>query len=47
MHEDYYLRAQPTFETPKGTHDWLARHVFVRIGERKPDGNFVRYYAVT
>jgi len=46
-HEDYYLRAQPTFETPKGRHDWLTRHVFVGIGERRPDGNFVRYFAVT
>jgi hypothetical protein len=46
-HEDYYLRAQPTFETPKGKHDWLTRHVFVGVGERKPDGNLVRYYALT
>jgi hypothetical protein len=46
-HEDYYLRAQPTFETPKGKHDWMTRHVFVGVGERKPDGNFVRYYALT
>ena len=46
-HEDYYLRAQPTFETSRGTHDWLTRHVFVGIGERRPDGNFVRYFAVT
>jgi hypothetical protein len=44
---DYYLRAQPTFETPKGKHDWLTRHVFIGVGERKPDGNLVRYYAVT
>jgi hypothetical protein len=46
-HEDYYLRAQPTFETPKGKHDWLTRHVFIGVGERKPDGNLVRYYALT
>lgn len=46
-HEDYYLRAQPTFETPKGPHDWLTRHVFIGVGERKPDGNLVRYYALT
>jgi len=45
-HEDYYLRAQPTFETPKGPHDWLTRHVFIGIGERRPDGNVVRYFAV-
>ena len=46
-HEDHSLRAQPTFETPKGASDWLSKHVFVGIGERKPDGNLVRYYAVT
>jgi hypothetical protein len=46
-HKDYYLRAQPTFETPKGPHDWLTRHVFVGVGERRPDGNFVRYFALT
>ena len=45
--EHYYLRAQPSFETPRGPHDWLTRHVFVGVGERKPDGNLVRYYAVT
>ena len=46
-HADYYLRAQPSFETPKGRHDWLTRHVFVGVGERRPDGNHVRYYALT
>ncbi|MGX7896011.1 DUF3237 domain-containing protein [Tsuneonella sp. HG222] len=46
-HEEYYLRAQPSFETPIGKHDWLTRHVFVGIGERRADGNHVRYYALT
>lgn len=46
-HGDYYLRAQPTFETPKGKYEWMTRHVFIGVGERRPDGNFVRYYAVT
>ena len=46
-HEDYYLRAQPTFETSKGKYDWMTRHVFIGVGERKPDGNFVHYYALT
>jgi hypothetical protein len=45
-HADYYLRAQPSFEAPVGKHDWLTRHVFIGIGERKPDGNLIRYYAV-
>ncbi len=43
---EYYLRAAPTFEVETGRHDWLMRHVFVGIGERKADGNLVRYYAV-
>jgi len=46
-HGDYYLRASPTFDVPKGKHDWLARHVVVGVGERRPDGNHVRYYALT
>ncbi|MEO0031865.1 MAG: hypothetical protein RIS94_1623, partial [Pseudomonadota bacterium] len=46
-HAEYYLRAQPTFETSKGKHDWLTRHVFIGVGERRPDGNHVRYYALT
>ena len=46
-HEDYYLRAQPSFETSVGKHDWLTRHVFIGVGERRPDGNYVRYYALT
>jgi hypothetical protein len=43
---DYYLRAAPTFEVQVGKHDWLMRHVFVGFGERKADGNLVRYFKV-
>jgi hypothetical protein len=43
---EYYLRAAPTFEVEAGKHDWLMRHVFVGIGERKTDGNLVRYFKV-
>ncbi len=43
---EYYLRAFPTFEVAKGKHDWLMRYAFVGIGERKADGNLIRYYAV-
>jgi len=46
-HEDYYLRAHPSFEVSAGKHDWLTKHVFIGVGERKPDGNLVRYYALT
>jgi len=43
---EYYLRATPTFEVETGRHDWLMRHAFVGIGERKADGNLLRYYTV-
>jgi hypothetical protein len=43
---EYYLRAAPTFEVETGKHDWLTRHVFVGVGERKADGNLVRYFKV-
>jgi len=44
--EEYYLRAAPSFEVESGRHDWLMRHVFVGLGERKSDGNLIRYYKV-
>jgi hypothetical protein len=43
---EYYLRAFPTFEVETGKHDWLTRHVFIGVGERKTDGNRIRYYAL-
>jgi hypothetical protein len=46
-HEEYYLRGNPSFETPVGKHDWLTKHVFIGVGERRPDGNLLRYYALT
>jgi hypothetical protein len=45
-HAEYYLRAFPTFEVQSGPYDWLMRHVVIGIGERKGDGNLIRYYAV-
>ena len=45
-HEEYYLRGNPTFEVPTGKHDWLTKHVFVGVGERRADGNLLRYYAL-
>ena len=44
---EYYLRGNPTFETSVGKHDWLTKHVFVGVGERRADGNVLRYYALT
>ena len=43
---EYYLRAFPTFEVNTGKHDWLMRYVFVGVGERKSDGNLIRYFAL-
>jgi hypothetical protein len=43
---EYYLRAFPTFEVNVGKHDWLMRYVFVGVGERKADGNLIRYFAL-
>ena len=45
-HEEYYLRSQTTFECAAGKHDWLTKHVFIGVGERRPDGNVLRYYAL-
>jgi hypothetical protein len=45
-HEEFYLRAAPTFEVAKGKHDWLTRHIFVGIGDRFADGNIIRYFAL-
>src|SRR5687767_4620573 len=45
-HAEYYLRSHPTFEVAAGKHDWLMRHVIIGVGERKSDGNLLRYYAV-
>lgn len=45
--QDYYLRGNPSFECPVGKHDWLTKHVFIGVGERRSDGNVLRYYALT
>ena len=45
-HEQYYLRGNPTFECPIGKHDWLTKHVFIGVGERRSDGNLLKYYAL-
>ncbi|MYM34368.1 DUF3237 family protein [Duganella sp. FT94W] len=42
--ESYYLRTYTVFEAPPGPYEWLARHVFVGIGERHPHVLFLRYY---
>ncbi len=44
--EEFYLRAAPQFETSRGPHEWLMRHVFIGIGQRQKEGNTIRYYAL-
>lgn len=43
---EYYLRTTPEFEVAVGPHDWLTRHVIVGVGERRVDGNVIRYFAL-
>jgi hypothetical protein len=33
----YYFRTTPRFEVQDGPHRWLADHVFVGQGQRRPD----------
>jgi hypothetical protein len=42
---EFYFRTLTTFETSTGKHDWLARHSFIGVGERRVGGNHIRYYA--
>ena len=43
-----YFAITPTFDVPKGKHDWLARTIIVGTGQRKanPDHTLFTYYAV-
>jgi len=45
-HDEDYLRSSTRFERPGGKHDWLTKHVFIGVGERRSDGNLLRYYAL-
>ena len=42
-----YCRITPTFEAPRGRHDWLNRTVFVGVAERQGASTAFDYYAVT
>lgn len=44
--DSYYLRTYTQFEAPLGKYDWMAKHVFIGIGERHPEVLFLRYYMV-
>lgn len=41
---EYYMRTAPSFEVAAGPHDWLAKHIFVGIGQKTPEGNVINYY---
>ena len=43
--KDVYFRVTPLFDVEEGPHDWLAKRVFVGIGERRASGNLIHYYA--
>lgn len=42
----YYFRAIPEFEAPRGRYDWLNRSVFVSSGERYADGVVIHFHRV-
>lgn len=41
---EYYMRVSPKFDVPAGPYDWLAKHVFVGIGEKQPGANAIHYF---
>jgi hypothetical protein len=43
---DHYFRLAPTFETPPGPHDWLARSILVGVGEKHRDFSDFHYFVV-
>ncbi|MBB3953958.1 DUF3237 domain-containing protein [Novosphingobium sediminicola] len=42
----YYMRVTPRFEVAAGPHEWLAKHVFVGVAEKLPEGNAIHYFVV-
>jgi hypothetical protein len=45
--DETYCRVTPRFEVPEGPHEWLARTLFVGIGERRGSSSVFEYYEVT
>jgi hypothetical protein len=43
---EYYFRATPKFEAPKGKYDWVNNSLFVCTGERLPDYVLIRVWKV-
>jgi len=44
--DKYDFQTLSTFEAPHDKHDWLARHAFVGLGERRADDETMRYFKV-
>ncbi len=43
---EYYFRAMPKFDAPKGKYDWVNNILFVCTGERLPDYVLIRVWKV-
>ncbi len=43
---EYYFRAMPKFDAPKGQYDWVNNSLFVCTGERLPDYVLIRVWKV-
>jgi hypothetical protein len=43
---EYYFRAMPKFDAPKGKYDWVNNSLFVCTGERLPDYVLIRVWKV-
>ncbi len=43
---EYYFRAMPKFDAPKGKYDWVNNSLFICTGERLPDYVLIRVWKV-
>jgi hypothetical protein len=43
---EYYFRAVPKFEAPKGKYEWLNNAIFICTGERNPDFVVIKVWKV-
>jgi len=44
--EEYYFRVTPTFECPRGPHDWLTRTLIIGTTQRFAGHSVFTYFAV-
>jgi hypothetical protein len=43
---EYYFRTTPRFEVGSGKYDWLANHIFIANGIRKPEQVLIQIWKV-